>query len=207
MAINIDDRFFDFAGVEFVHATDLVQNFGDLPRCVAVEIAVLLLIDQIPQFLAHLIFHRRDVTIEHVLEILVEIIVQLGLDAAHHIQLFQNLRRKLGVNVVEDLVHLLVDQELGLFVLVPVVPVQAIPGPDCARFFRVDDIRAMRHAVACHSLAPRLVADRPQAGDNAARRPKRNKRGLPIALGKAFNSPKFSLYLINFPAIVNPNFV
>ena len=75
MAVHIDNRLFDILSIKRFRIADPSNYFGYLPGSVFIQGSCFFLVNQIPDLLVHLIFHRYKVTIEHVLEILVEIVM------------------------------------------------------------------------------------------------------------------------------------
>ena len=119
VAVHVDDRFLDFTRVELVDAADLVEEGCDLLRGVAGKGLHFFLVDEVPDLLHHLVLRRDDEAVEHVLVVLVEVVVQLFLDATHDVELLGDFLGQLRGDVIHYFIDFLAHEEVDLGLLVP----------------------------------------------------------------------------------------
>ena len=115
VTVNVHNGFLNFTGIELVRSTDLIEHFRDIFRCITGQSFQLFLVNVVPDLFDHLIFCGYQISIEHILVVLIKIIVQLLFYAARYIQLFQDLLGEFNCNLLEDLFCLILNKTFKLF--------------------------------------------------------------------------------------------
>jgi len=88
VAVHIDHRFLDFPSVELVSTPNSVKKLRYFHWSISGKDFCLFLVNEIPDFLYHFVFSRYHVTVEHILVILVEVVIQLFFNSPHDIKTF-----------------------------------------------------------------------------------------------------------------------
>ena len=153
VAEHVDHRLLDFAGVELVRAADLVEELADLLGGVAGQRLHLFLVDEVADFLHHLVLGGDHEAVEHVLVVLVEVVVELFLQPAHDVDAVEDFLGKPGVDVVENLVGLLLEQLVDLTLLIATLLREGVAGTDGRRLLGMEYVWTFGKIYRAHMIS------------------------------------------------------